>query len=533
MKPARRSYRLILFCLLGIASSLLATPGAAAELTENDLTTLLKLGIAETAVLSRVEQAGLGFTVDEAALTRLKEAGASETLLQGLRKAGEAKPAGTSGTPISYDDVLQLLKLQIDETAILKRLEQSPTVFSLSAAQIAELQQTGATDKLIAALRQPRPASAQAAELISDVAIVLDCSGSMKESTTEGDTKMDAAKRVVTDLIGKLPDNLNVAFVIYGHEARGPANDPANCQAVKVARPLSPLGKSAKGELAALIGGLRPVGATPIALSLRTAGEELARNDSYCGLILITDGLETCQGDPAAEAATLARNPKLSFGVNVIGFDVKAEERAVLADIASQGRGKYLNAENAAQLTDSINQIYEDLDKRVRPPDSAPVARRAVKVLAPTIEMPPMAEIVLIEAGMPIKESRLYKKGSISQYGEELRIPSSTAKYDLVWYPKEGEGIQIVKELMLPERKLVELRLEELVGLIRVSGTGQAKSIHAAEAGAPAVLSFSTQRARTFGEVMVVPVGTYDVYVDGNLIEEGLEVTAGKLHDLQ
>jgi hypothetical protein len=32
---------------------------------------------------------------------------------------------------------------------------------------------------------------------------------------------------------------------------------------------------------------------------------------------------------------------------------------------------------------------------------------------------------------------------------------------------------------------------------------------------------------------MVVPVGSYDVYLDGDAIEEGLEVAAGKLYELE
>lgn len=144
-----------------------------------------------------------------------------------------------------------------------------------------------------------------------------------------------------------------------------------------------------------------------------------------------------------------------------------------------------------------------------------------------------MAEIVLIETKYPVKEARLYKKGTISEYGEELRIPSSTAKYDLVWYPKEGEAILMVKGLSLPERKVVEIKPEDYVGFIKVNGKGTPKSIHAAVKDQPSVISFSTQRAKKFGEIMVVPAGSYDVYLDGNAIEEGLEVAAGKLYELE
>jgi hypothetical protein len=144
-----------------------------------------------------------------------------------------------------------------------------------------------------------------------------------------------------------------------------------------------------------------------------------------------------------------------------------------------------------------------------------------------------MAEVVLVVTNGPIKEARLYKKGSISKYGEEIRVPSSTEKYDVVWYPKEGEAILMVKGITLPERKVIEIKPEDYVGFIKVKGEGTPDSIHAAVKGQPRVLSFSTQRANKFGEIMVVPVGSYDVYIGDSAIEEGLQVEAGKLYELE
>src|SRR5207248_579537 len=141
-------------------------------------------------------------------------------------------------------------------------------------------------------------------------------------------------KRTVTDLIQKIPNGLNLSFLIYGHDKN------LKCQAVKVVRPMSPLDAAGKSGLARIIDRLQPVGATPIALALHAAGAELARNNAPSGLVLISDGKETCNGDPAAEAASLARNPNLWFGINVIGFDVQEDERAALAEIARAGKGQ-------------------------------------------------------------------------------------------------------------------------------------------------------------------------------------------------
>jgi hypothetical protein len=496
------------------------------SLSEKDIVSLVELQIDDAAIVTKLQKGGVSFAVDPAALTRLKEAGATDAVLEAVQAAASRKSA-PGGAPVTYPDVLKLVQLGIDEAAILKRLEKSPTTFTLSAEQVAELKQAGASDALIAALKGERKVSPQAAELITDFAIVLDCSGSMKEATPEGETKMAAAKRVVTELVSNIPDGLNVTFVIYGHEVFGGANDPRNCEAVKVARPLSPLDPAGKRALAAQIDRLRPTGATPIALSLKTAGAELVKNDAFCGLILITDGLETCLGDPAAEAAALAENPKLSFGVNVIGFGTKPDEDKVLAGIAESGKGKYYDADSAKDLAEAMASVTRELETVAKKPDVVTSNRRAIKVLKPEIEFPDYAEIRVITRGL----------GSIAvvargKYGDEIRLPSPTDKYEILWVPKSGEPVAMLKDFTLAERRVIEIKPEEHLGMIKVNGRGAPKDgILVYQRGLGSILRL--QECKKYGEIMVVPAETVNVSVDGEDIEQGLEVEAGKLHELE
>ncbi|HUQ69748.1 MAG TPA: hypothetical protein VM165_09505, partial [Planctomycetaceae bacterium] len=255
----------VALCACGILA--LSRFGTAADppLDEEAIVSLIELQIDDEAIIARVKKAGLAFAPDDAALERLTDAGASEAVIQALRKAGAANKPKAEGKAITFQDVMKLLELGIDESTILKRLEKSPTLFVLDAEQITQLEQAGASKKLIAALQRERPVSSQAAELITDVAVILDCSGSMKEKTKEGETKMAVAQRVVTELIEKMPDGLELTLIIYGHEVFGGADDPRNCNAVKVARPLSPLDTKGKGEVSRLIAKLKPTGATPLA----------------------------------------------------------------------------------------------------------------------------------------------------------------------------------------------------------------------------------------------------------------------------
>jgi hypothetical protein len=529
----------LLVLALSLAARTASGQPAAKLLGEQELVALLGVGLDDQTLVSRINK-GIQFDVNEDVLEKLKQAGASAAVIEAVQAAGQKRaapaPAAPSARAVTYDQVLLLLSTGIDEPAILERLAKSPTVFILSAEQVAELKQAGASETLIKALEAPRAGPPAASELITNVAIVFDCSGSMREKTRDGETKMAAAKRVTTDLITKIPNGLNVAFVIYGHEIYGGADDPRNCQAVKVARPLSKLDDAGKSELSELIAGLKPTGGTPIALSLKRTGEELAKDkDAGCGIVLITDGLESCKGNPTEEIQSLLATLKLSFGVNVVGLGVKDDEDAALKALADAGQGKYFGADDADALADSISAIARELEVKAKPAEVVKPSRRSLKFLQPQVEMPEMKEIVLIEAEGPVKDATLFKKGGITKYDEEIRVPSSTAKYDVVWYPKQagGEAIRIMKGVQLAERRVVEVTLEDLVGFIKVNGDGTPSSIHAGAVDDPGDLSFSTQRARKFGEIMVVPIGSYDVFVNGDVIEEGLKVEPGKLYELE
>ena len=340
----------------------LAAAQTTKSLSEEGIVKLIELQLGDEAIVAKLGKDGVSFSVDAAAIERLKTAGASEAVIEAVRKAGLARPAvaPAAAKAVTYADILNLLQLGIGEADILKRLEKSPTLFTIDAGQVEELKKAGATEALLAAMQGKRGAREASSE-ITDFVIILDCSASMGERTKEGPTKMAVAKQVVKDLIRKVPDGLNLAFIIYGHDKA------MKCEAVSVVRPMSPLDTAAsKAELSQTIDQLQPVGATPIALALRVAGEELARNQAPSGLVLISDGKETCNGNPAAEAAALVRNSKVSFGVNVIGFDVTDDERAALEEIARAGQGKYYNAETAAEFRKAVVALHKKLEREVK-----------------------------------------------------------------------------------------------------------------------------------------------------------------------
>ena len=146
-----------------------------------------------------------------------------------------------SSAPITQKDVTQLLQLKTPESEIIEKIKSSGTVFVLGEEDIARLKRAGASDAVIAAMKSGGTASGAdaAAFEITDLALVIDYSGSMSARTKEGTTKMSAAKEAVGKLIEKLPNDLNVAVIVYG------VSKQRGCEDIDLVQQLGPISDKA------------------------------------------------------------------------------------------------------------------------------------------------------------------------------------------------------------------------------------------------------------------------------------------------
>lgn len=263
---------------------------------------------------------------------------------------------------LTQQDVIKLLELKIPEQTIVDKVKTSGTAFVLGTEDIARLKKAGASDALIAAMKSTATAATEtgnAAAEITDLVLIIDYSGSMNAKMKDGAPKVVSAKKCMSDLIDKLPSDLNVALIIYG------TNKKRGCEDIDVAQPLGPIDKAA---LKAKVAGYNATGMTPIAASLEIAGKELMKSKGGPAIVLVTDGAESCHGDPAGVAAKLAAEFGVKFGINVIGFGIEPQEKAQLADIAAKGHGKLLTVENANELTSALKKVVEEKVKAPPPP---------------------------------------------------------------------------------------------------------------------------------------------------------------------
>ena len=257
--------------------------------------------------------------------------------------------------PLTQKDVIQLLQLKTPESEIIERLKKSGSVFVLGTEDEARLKRAGASEAVIAAMKGGGQAGGTdaAAYEISDLALVVDYSGSMSAKTKEGPTKMAAAKEAVGKLIDKLPGDINAAVIVYG------VSKKRGCEDIDLIQPLGAI--SDKSALKSKLLGLNNTGMTPIASSLELAGRSLEKAKGGRAIVLVTDGVESCKGDPSAVASKLASEFGIKFGLHVIGFDIKDDERASLEQIAKNGHGKYFNADNATELASAMQKVTQQV----------------------------------------------------------------------------------------------------------------------------------------------------------------------------
>ena len=184
-----------------------------------------------------------------------------------------------------------------------------------------------------------------------NVLIILDASGSM-ENKLSGETMMQIAKNEINALIDRMPENVNIGLRIYSGKENGTGG---SCTSTKL---LNPIGSN-KAEIKATLATVESGGWTPIAESLKQAAEDFAEFNSETNtnfIYLISDGMETCDGDPVQEVNNLSAS-NIEPIVNVIGFNVDAAGQQQLESIAQQGHGQYIHVSNKQAFTDSMKSI--------------------------------------------------------------------------------------------------------------------------------------------------------------------------------
>ncbi|WCR15756.1 VWA domain-containing protein (plasmid) [Paracoccus seriniphilus] len=214
-------------------------------------------------------------------------------------------------------------------------------------------------------------ACATSAQAADDVVIVYDGSGSMW-GQIDGRSKVEIAREVLADLVKDWDAGTNLGLVAYGHRSQG------DCTDIETLIPPGPVNRD---SFIATVNAIKPVGKTPISASVEHAANLLSYRDNPATVVLISDGVETCNADPCALSAQLAKQG-VKFTAHVVGFDLDDAAQASLACIAENTGGVFVPAGNADELQDALDQVQTAMDAPPAPPEPEPAMPQVI-VTAP------------------------------------------------------------------------------------------------------------------------------------------------------
>lgn len=179
--------------------------------------------------------------------------------------------------------------------------------------------------------------------------IVLDASGSMW-GQIGGRSKIEIARETLGTVLKSVPDGTELGLMVYGHREKG------SCSDIELA---VPPGAGTQNAITAFVNGLNPKGKTPLTQSVEQAADILKYTEDKATVVLVTDGLETCEADPCALASAL-ESKGVDFTTHVVGFGLTAEEGKQVACLAENTGGKYFQAADAAQLVAALTETVAE-----------------------------------------------------------------------------------------------------------------------------------------------------------------------------
>ena len=252
--------------------------------------------------------------------------------------------------------------------------------------------------------------------------LAFDSSGSMAARTGgNGPSKMEAAQRAARDYLRSLPPDVEVGLVVFGH--RGSARQDGRADSCAAADTEVVLGADGRAAALGAIDRLRPAGWTPLAAAMELAAAEF-RPSEQAGeqvLVVISDGVETCGGDPVAVARRLSQG-SLRVAVNIIGFDIAERERAALAAVADAGGGRFANVSGRDAAAEAARRAREATESAVAANRTQAAATVAINrnQAAATVAINRARSCVTVStnreaAALTVAANRLTRDGRISQ----------------------------------------------------------------------------------------------------------------------
>lgn len=179
------------------------------------------------------------------------------------------------------------------------------------------------------------------------ILFIFDSSQSMLGKWETGN-KITIARKLLKQMVDSLNkvSNVELALRVYGHQSIVP---PQDCSDTRLEVPFAP---NNANKIKSVLDRIRPKGTTPIAHSLELAAQDFPKsNDCRNIIILITDGLEACDGDPCAVSLALQKQG-IILKPFVIGIGLDIEFRKSFECV-----GQYYDAANEKKFKEVLGIV--------------------------------------------------------------------------------------------------------------------------------------------------------------------------------
>ncbi|TPJ79272.1 VWA domain-containing protein [Mesorhizobium sp. B2-6-2] len=250
------------------------------------------------------------------------------------------------------------------------------------------------------------------------VIIILDASGSMW-AQIDGKPKLQIARESLRTVLQSVPADNEIGFMAYGHRTKG------SCDDIELIVP--PQAGSASA-ISSAADSMKFLGKTPLTAAVKQAAEALKYTEDKATVVLITDGLETCGGDPCALGKELKQSG-VDFTADVVGFGLTADEGKQIACLAENTGGKYIQASDEKALQEAL---VETVAAPTPAPAPEPAPAPAPESAKPEFNF--MPNVVMAEGGDPITDGNaweIYKAKSDGTRGDQVMTEYGVLKTNL------------------------------------------------------------------------------------------------------
>jgi Ca-activated chloride channel family protein len=205
------------------------------------------------------------------------------------------------------------------------------------------------------------------------VLLILDASYSMLRTVSRtGPTRFVVAREALNSVVDRFPREGHLALRLYGSQSH---IFRENCEDTVLAVPFGPASKNA-ALIKLTLAQSHARGLTPIALALEHAAGDFDATYLDKRIVVVTDGADSCGGDPCATALKMSVE---GFVIDTVGFLLnEAPARRQLQCMAQVTKGTYIEVRSYLELTDRLAGLLAEC--------------AIVEVAPPTFERLPSAE---------------------------------------------------------------------------------------------------------------------------------------------